>query len=96
MAIRSREGTLLVSKELSLHHLARKRRNVDRQELAIRDARPVVDRSRDELLAGATLPCDEDSGRGRCDLLHEIEDPAHRHALSDDSLKPEADRHIAA
>src|SRR6185369_2018692 len=57
---RARERAALVTEELALEQLARKRRAVDRDErlLAARAAR--VDVSREKLLAGPALALDQD------------------------------------
>ncbi len=80
---RAGEGALLVAEELALDQLARQRRAVHRHERPLAARAAVVDRARDELLAGAGLAEDQHravGGRDQRQLieqLREVQRPAH-------------------
>ena len=90
-----RERTLLVPEELALDEPLGHGREVHADERAVRARRVVVDRPRDELLAGAALAGDEDRCRRGRDPPHQGHHVAHRLALRDDRLDPVAILHLA-
>src|SRR5262249_9202040 len=77
---RARESALLVAEELALDELPRERGAVHLDE-RLRAARaPVVERVRDELLAGAALAADQHGDVGVGDAVDRLEEPLHRRA----------------
>src|SRR5204862_3799730 len=79
---RSGEGALLVTEQLALDQLRRNRRAVELHERPVGASAVLVDRARDELLAGAVLPGDEHAARARRGLRDLVEDEPHRAALA--------------
>src|SRR5262249_36596714 len=68
------ERALLVAEELALDERRRDRRAVDADERSLSTRRVLVQRARDELLAGARLAGDEHRRRRVRHLLDEAED----------------------
>ena len=76
-ADRAGEGAALVAEELALDQVLGDRRAVDLDERLVAARRVLVQRARDELLAGAALAGDEHGGRRVGDALEhgvELED----------------------
>ena len=71
---RAGEGALLVAEELALDERRRERRAVDRDERPAAARARLVDRARDELLAGAGLAEEQHGRRRRRDLAELAED----------------------
>src|SRR4029450_564912 len=84
---RAREGAALVAEELGLDQLTRDRGSIDRDAGPSAARRQLVDRPRDELLAGAALARDEHGDVRRCDLLDDGVDLEH--LLRDAAQPPE-------
>ena len=78
------EGALLVAEELGFDERVRQRAATDLDERLPRPERVVVDRLRDELLAGARLAADEDRGVGAGDLHDLLAHLPHRPARAED------------
>src|SRR5690606_38937761 len=79
VALRVGEGATHVSEELALEEVRRHRGAVDR-DTSTAAPTAVVDRARDELLAGPALAGNEHRGVARADAIDELEDPTHRRA----------------
>ena len=79
---RAGEGALLVPEQLVLENLLGQRGAVEREERALGAIALVVQRARDELLAGAALAEDQHARGGRRDGLDHLIDRAHRLALA--------------
>ena len=84
---RAGEGAALVPEELALDQLAAERRAVDLHHRLRAPRAPVVERVRDQLLAGAALAADEHRHVGVGDPVDGLEQPAHRRAGADDALE---------
>ena len=89
VALRAGEGPLLVAEQLRLDQVLRDRGAVDLDERPLRPLAVVVDRVRDQLLAGAVLPLDQDVGVAAGDALHQLEHFVHLLALADDVAEAE-------
>jgi hypothetical protein len=72
-----------VAEQLALEQRLGHRRAVDRDELRILAARAIVDRARDDLLAGAALAGDEHGCIGDRDLIDQRIDLMHRGRRAD-------------
>src|SRR6185369_11429144 len=75
---RAGERALLVSEELALEQRLRKGGAMNRDERLVLARALLVDRARDQLLAGAGLAAHEHGRVARRDLLDRREDIAHR------------------
>src|SRR6185312_7260640 len=80
---RTGERALLVTEQLALDQLGRDRGAVELHERAIRALGVLVDRARDQLLAGAVLSGDEHAAARWRRLGDLVEDRLHRAALAD-------------
>src|SRR5690606_15205465 len=78
------EGTLLVTEELRLQQRIGEGRTVHSHERALAPPTLIVQRTRDQLLARAALASDEDTRIRRRDPLHQLRQPPHRLARTDD------------
>ncbi len=87
LRVRAREGALLVAEQLGLHQGFGDRRDVDGHEGLPAAFAARVDRSRDQLLAGAALAGDQHRGRRRRDLRDELIDARHLRVAADHSLE---------
>ena len=76
-----------VAEQLGLEQRLRQRAAVDRDEPLVAARAVVVDRARDQLLAGAGLAVDQDRARRRGDRRQHLEQLAHDAALSDQPLE---------
>src|SRR5262249_5635265 len=81
---RAGEGTLLVAEELRLRERLRQRGGGDGHEGAVATPAPGVDGLRDQILARAALPQDEDRRVARSDALDVARQGLHRRARADD------------
>ncbi len=79
----ARVRALGMAEELGLQQVVRNRAAVDRHERALGAAAAVVDRLRDELLAGAALAGDEHVGIGVGDAVDHVVHAADAVALAD-------------
>src|SRR6185295_1050400 len=84
---RPRERSLHVAEQLALEQLVREGAAVDRDERPLAAARVVVDRPRDQLLAGARFARDHDRAARSRDALDELEDRAHLRAAAHEPLE---------
>jgi len=84
IAVGAGERSLDVTEELALEQGLGNRAAVDGHEGPAVPFAAVVDRTRDELLAGAAGPGDQHGGRGGGDLVDHLEDGLHARALADD------------
>ena len=84
------ERALDVAEELGLGETLGNRRGVERDEMLIVARAVVVNRPRDQLLAGAGLALDQHRAVHRRDELERREDAAHRRAAADDVVEAEA------
>src|SRR5262249_54559261 len=84
----SGESPTLMAEELVLEQILRQGGAVDRHGTMLRARGQLMDRARNELLAGTGLAEDQHIRIGRCHGLDEREDLAHRVALADH--EPEA------
>ena len=84
------ERALDVAEELGLGEPLGNGRRVERDELLIAPRAVVVNRPRDQLLAGAGLALDQHGAVHRRDELERREDLLHRRALPDDVVEAEA------
>ena len=84
---RAGERALLVAEELAADELLGDRAGVHGDERAVAAAASVVDRARDELLAGAALADDQDRRHRRGDALDPREDVAHLLRAADHPLE---------
>ena len=73
--------------QLRFEQLLGDRAAVHRDEPALDAAAVVVDRARDQLLAGAALARDQHRAVGARDLRHDVEHAAQRAAVADDVLE---------
>src|SRR4051812_820597 len=80
----TRERALFVAEQLGLYQALGQRRAAHLDERLLRAQRPVVDRVRDQLLAGPRLAADQHGGIGAGDLRHLLEDLPHRAAGADE------------
>ena len=80
---RAGERALLVAEDLALEQRLRNRRAVDRDERKRRARAELVDRLRDQLLAGARLAGDQHRRAGRRRLLDHLVDLPHLRAVAD-------------
>ena len=78
------ERPFLVAEELRFDERVRQGRAAHLDERLGRPLRVVVNRLRDQLLAGARLAADEDGGVGARDLRHLLADAVHRAAGAQD------------
>jgi hypothetical protein len=81
---RASERALLVAEELALDQLARQGGAIDFHQRPLAARAAIVDRARDELLAGAGLAVDEDGAVGRGDQPDPLEQALHRWRLAED------------
>ena len=93
---RAGERALYVTEELGLEQRVGDRAAVHADERLLLARRQVMQRARDQLLAGARLAGDEDRGLGRRDLLHQLEDALHGQRLADDAVEAEAAAQLVA
>jgi hypothetical protein len=84
LAVRAGEGAALVAEQLALLQRLRDRRAVLGDEGLPAAARVLVDRARDQLLAGARFPLDQDRQLGRRDAVQDRQDLEDARALADD------------
>ena len=80
---RAGEGAALVAEQLALDQLARDRRHVDRHERARAALAVIVQRARDQLLAGAGLAVDHHREVGGGEPRDGAVDLLHRRAAAD-------------
>jgi hypothetical protein len=92
MLRRAGERPLHVTEEVALHQAFGNRRAVERDQRAITARARVVDRARDELLAGAALAVDADVDVTDRDLRDARENLAHLRRLADDAVIGRPDR----
>ena len=90
------EGALLVAEELALEQVLGDRGAVDDDEGLVARGAEIVDRARDELLAGAALAGDQHGRARRRDALDGAEHAAHHLALADQAPEPRLARHLVA
>ena len=76
-----------VAEDLGLEQVLRDRAAVERDEPLRRARAGVMDRARDDFLAGAGLAADENRARRARDGLERLKQIAHRPAASDDALE---------
>ena len=81
---RARERALLVSEQLALEQARRQRRGAHPDERAVAPRAEVVDRARDQLLAGARLAEEQDRAVGRRHGLDRLQHLPQRGAGADD------------
>src|SRR5881397_4144984 len=91
---RARERALLVAEELALDQLLAERRTVHLDQRLRAPRAPVVERVRDQLLAGTAPAADQHGHVGVGDLVDGLEEPAHGRALPDDLLEAEGALHL--
>src|SRR5439155_12351882 len=97
-----REGASLVAEELALDQLLGDRAAIDDLEWALDPRRDLVDGSRQELLAAAGFPLDQNGAARRPDADRLLEEAKHRGALAQDPVQyrvaqaelPEAAEHL--
>src|SRR5580765_7042832 len=92
MLRRAGERALHVTEEVALHQAFGNRRAVERDQRAITARARVVDRARDELLAGAALAVDADVDVTDRDFRDARENLAHLRRLADDAVIGRPDR----
>jgi hypothetical protein len=76
-----------MSKQIAFEKTGRHRRTVHLDEIPAATRAELVDRARDDLLAGSCLAGDQDSGIRSCDGLDITEDGTQTAAASHDRLK---------
>ena len=79
------ERSLFVTEQLAFEQIFRNRRAVDGQERPLAEAAVMVNRARDQLLAGAAFAGDEGGGVGGRELADELEYILHRLAAANDA-----------
>ena len=89
------ERALLVAEELALEERLGDRRAVEGDETRGGARTQVVDRARDDLLAGAALAGDQDRGLRGGDLVDQAVKLEHPRGLADELLEPAAADHLA-
>ena len=87
IADRAGERAAHVAEQLRLEQRFRNRAAVERDEAVHAPRAVVMNRARDDLLAGAGLAGDEDRAVGRRDGLEQLKQPRHRAALADDAFE---------
>src|SRR5262249_56848042 len=90
LPVGARERALLVAEQLGFEELARKRRAVHLQELAMSAGRRLVNRSSHHFLADPTLAPQQDCRVGGGDLADEVTDRLHLCAAAE----PQAFTHV--
>src|SRR5690606_39615339 len=78
VAVGAGERPLRVAEQLAFDELRRERPAVEGDEAAIAPAARLVDRARDQLLAGAALAGDADRRLGGAGAVDDVVDRAHR------------------
>ena len=96
VGVRAGERALDVAEQLGLEQRLGDRAAVDGDERLVGARRQVVQRARDQLLAGAALAGDEHRGLGRRDPAHQLEHPLHRRRLADQAVEAEAPLQLGA
>src|SRR5439155_22995746 len=84
---RAGERAFLVSEQLAFEQIERDGRAIQLDERATAPRAQSVNRTRDQLLAGARLAVDEHGRIGRCDALDLFEYQFERLAVADDLLE---------
>jgi len=84
---RARERAFHVAEQVRLEQVRREAARVHRDEGSIGSRRVRVDGPRDQFLAGAALPFDQDRRPARRRLDDQVEHSAHRRALADDVVE---------
>src|SRR5262249_60654453 len=79
---------LRVTEQFALEQRLGHRRAVDRDERAVLALALVVDRARDDFLAGTALAGDQHGRIGAADLIDQRVDLLHRRARADESAAP--------
>src|SRR6185437_10215371 len=79
---RARERTLLVSKQLALEQLRRKRGAIDLDERLVLAGRSLMDGTRDEFLADTALAANQHRDVAVGDLFDDERDLLHRGAVA--------------
>ena len=87
VAHRARERALHVAEELALEEVARERAAVHGHERPRARERARVERARDDFLAGAALPRDEDRRVAPVERLDEVDDLEHRRRARDEAVR---------
>jgi hypothetical protein len=72
----ARKGSAFVAEELAFEEAGRHRRAVHLYQISVSARAQLVNRSRDDLLAGAGLTGDQDGCIGACDRVHLAENGA--------------------
>ena len=85
--LRAREGALLIAEELALEEIIGDAGAVDRDKGILVAAALLVDGTRDELLTGAGLACDEYGRRAVGDALDDLLHTGDGRAGADDALE---------
>ena len=85
---RAGECALHVAEEVRLEQIRREVAGVDGDEGLVGAGRVLMQRSRDELLAGTALAVDQNRGAARRRLHDQIEDLLHPRASADDLAEP--------
>src|SRR5207247_9932200 len=83
----ARESAFHVAEELGLHQRLGNRAAVDRHERAVATRALLVDRVRDQLLAGSALAGDQYGRDAVGSLADRLEDVEHLRALADEVLE---------
>ena len=87
VADRAGERAAHVAEQLGLEQRLGNRAAVERDEAVHAPRAVVVNRARDDFLAGAGLAGDENRAVGRRDGFEQLKQPRHRAALADDALE---------
>ena len=90
LAMAPGERALGVAEQLGFGQRLGNGRRVERHEALVRARAVVMDRARDQLLAGAGLALDQHGAVHRRDQLQGLEHLLHRGALADDVVEPVA------
>jgi len=95
VAHRAGERAAQVAEQLALDHALGQRPAVDRHEGPAAARRGLVDRTRQELLAGAALGLDQHVALVRGEVAHGLQHPAHGRGLRDHALQRRAPAELA-
>ena len=89
---RAGERSSFVTEELAFEQVLGDRGAVERDEGSCAARTLLVDRARDQLLAGSRLTQDQDAGGGRRNLSDPAAHAEHRWALRDERVRTDLDR----
>jgi len=90
LSLGAREAAALVPEHLALDQILRDRAAIDREHRLVLAQAQLVQRVRDDLLAGAALALDQDARIGRGDALDQIKERLHRAGAPDDRAETPA------